>query len=175
MGSGPPIWGPDRPLWGPRVPRQEHARTLIRAQVGVRCRHVSGPYRIHFCSPPRRRPDAATWPTARDVSQRTEPVVKPLGYTAPAFIADKTSACPFQWQVARLVHIAWAALLLVITRTLPRKRSPPINIAWTAAIMAPGDYSGVISINYPHNVFHPLCSWAHMSGLSNLVCASIKL
>jgi hypothetical protein len=33
---------------------------------------VSGPYRIHFYSPPRWRPDAATWPTARDVSQRTE-------------------------------------------------------------------------------------------------------
>jgi hypothetical protein len=118
---------------------------------------------------------SATWPTARDVSQRTEPGVKPLGYTAPAFIAYKTSACPFQWHVARLVHVAWAALLLIITRTLPRNRSPPINIAWTAAIMAPGDYSGVISINYPHNVFHPLCSWAHMSGLSILVCTSLKL
>jgi hypothetical protein len=33
---------------------------------------VFGPYHIHFCSPPRRRPDAATWPTARDVSQRME-------------------------------------------------------------------------------------------------------
>jgi hypothetical protein len=71
----------------------------------------------------------------------------------------------------RLVHVAWAALLLIITRTLPRKRSLPINNAWTAAIMAPGDYSGVISINYPHNVFFPLCPWAHMSGLSILVFA----
>jgi hypothetical protein len=34
-----------------------------------------------------------------------EPGVKPLGYTAPAFIADKTSACPFQWQAA------WSSLL----------------------------------------------------------------
>jgi hypothetical protein len=42
--------------------------------------------------------------------------------------------------------------VLIITRTLPRKRSPLINTAWTTAIMVLGDYSGVISINYPHNV-----------------------
>jgi hypothetical protein len=51
----------------------------------VWCEHV----RIHFCSPPRRRPDAATWPTTRDVSQRAEPNVRPPGYTASAFIEDK--------------------------------------------------------------------------------------
>jgi hypothetical protein len=44
---------------------------------------------MRFCSPPRRRPDAATWPTACDVSQRAEPDVRPPGYAAPAFIADK--------------------------------------------------------------------------------------
>jgi hypothetical protein len=50
---------------------------------------VSGPYRVRFCSPLRRRPDAATWPAARDVSQRAEPDVRPLGRTTPAFIVDK--------------------------------------------------------------------------------------
>jgi hypothetical protein len=50
---------------------------------------VSGPYRLRSCSPLRRRPDAATWPTARDVSQRAEPDVRPLGRASPAFIADK--------------------------------------------------------------------------------------
>jgi hypothetical protein len=50
---------------------------------------VSGPYRVRFCSPLRRRPDAATWPTARDVSQRAEPDVRPLGHATAAFIADK--------------------------------------------------------------------------------------
>jgi hypothetical protein len=50
---------------------------------------VSGPYRIRFCSPLRRKPDAAMWPTARDVSQRAEPDVRPLGRTASAFIEDK--------------------------------------------------------------------------------------
>jgi hypothetical protein len=41
---------------------------LNQGQVGVQSRHVSGPYHVRFRSPPRRRPDAATWPTARDVS-----------------------------------------------------------------------------------------------------------
>jgi hypothetical protein len=59
-------------------------------QAGVRSRHVSGSYRICFYSPLRRRPDAATWPTARDVSQRAEPDVRPLGRVASAFIADKS-------------------------------------------------------------------------------------
>jgi hypothetical protein len=50
---------------------------------------VSGPYRIRFCSPPRRRPDAAAWPTARDVSQRAERDVRPRDCATSAFIADK--------------------------------------------------------------------------------------
>jgi hypothetical protein len=62
---------------------------LNQGQAGVRSRHVSGPYRVRFCSPLRRRPDAATWPTNRDVSQRAEPDVRPLGRVASAFIADK--------------------------------------------------------------------------------------
>jgi hypothetical protein len=48
-----------------------------------------GPVRLRHCSPPGQRPDAATWPTARDVSWRAEPDVRPPGYAAPAFIADK--------------------------------------------------------------------------------------
>jgi hypothetical protein len=50
---------------------------------------VSGPYRIRSCSPLRRSPDAATWHGARDVSQRAEPDVRPLGCAASAFIEDK--------------------------------------------------------------------------------------
>jgi hypothetical protein len=37
-----------------------------------------------------RRPDAATWHIARDVSQRAEPDVRPLGNVVSAFIAEKT-------------------------------------------------------------------------------------
>jgi hypothetical protein len=51
---------------------------------------VSGPYRVRFRSPLRRRPDAAAWPTARDVSQRVEPDVRLLGHASFAFIADNT-------------------------------------------------------------------------------------
>jgi hypothetical protein len=52
-------------------------------------RHVSGPYCIRSCSPLRRSPDAATWHGGRDVSQRAEPDIRPLGRVASAFIADK--------------------------------------------------------------------------------------
>jgi hypothetical protein len=55
---------------------------LNQGQVGVRGQHVSGPYHVHFRSPLRRRPNAATWHIARDVSQWTEPDVRPLGRAA---------------------------------------------------------------------------------------------
>jgi hypothetical protein len=88
MGSGPPCMGSGPPTVGSQGLRTKHTRALIRTQAGVRCRHVSrpdlvgsGPYHINSCSPPRWRPDAATWPTTRGVSQRAEPGMKPLGYT----------------------------------------------------------------------------------------------
>jgi hypothetical protein len=37
-----------------------------------------------------RRPDAATWLVARDVSQRAETNVRPLGHAVSAFIAERT-------------------------------------------------------------------------------------
>jgi hypothetical protein len=67
---------------------------LNQDQAGVRSRHVFGPCRVRFCSPLRRRPDAATWPTARDVSQRAESDVRPLGRAASAFIVDKLRRLP---------------------------------------------------------------------------------
>jgi hypothetical protein len=67
---------------------------LSHGHVGVRSRHVFGPYRVRFYSPLRRRPDAATWPTARDVSQRAEPDVRPLGRASSAFIVDKARRLP---------------------------------------------------------------------------------
>jgi hypothetical protein len=44
---------------------------------------------VRFRSLLRRRSDAATWPIARDVSQRVEPDVRPLGHAVSAFIAKK--------------------------------------------------------------------------------------
>jgi hypothetical protein len=50
---------------------------------------VSGPYCIRFRSSLRRSPDVATWHGARDVSQRAEPNVRPLGCAVSTFIVDK--------------------------------------------------------------------------------------
>jgi hypothetical protein len=91
--TGPLEWDPDR-LYGVQATHsgvpgfQDRAYPgLNQDPVGVQCRHVSrpdlvgsGPYHIHFCSPPRRRTDAATWPTTRGISQWAEPGIKPLGY-----------------------------------------------------------------------------------------------
>jgi hypothetical protein len=83
--------GPGHAQQGPRT---EHARALDRTQAGsgddtypdpVWC----GPVRSRHWSPPGRRPDATAWPTARDISRRAEPDVRPPGCAAPAFIADK--------------------------------------------------------------------------------------
>jgi hypothetical protein len=168
---------------------------------------VSGPYCIRFCSPPRRRPDAAAWPTARVVSQWAEPDVRPLGYVASAFIEDKVRrlsiplaggvsplhllrpvhssgrrrpihysgrwrACPFHWQAVRpYCHVHYAHHYSHVTK----EAATVYQYCMDWDIMAPGDCSGVTCISYSYNVFLPLCSWAHMSGLCILVCASLEL
>jgi hypothetical protein len=63
---------------------------LGQGRTGVRRRHLSGLCLVRFRFPLRRRPDAATWPIAHDVSQRAEPDVRPLGHTISTFIAEKT-------------------------------------------------------------------------------------
>jgi hypothetical protein len=45
---------------------------------------------VRLRSPLRRRPDAATWLVARDISQRAEPDVSPLGRVVSAFIVERT-------------------------------------------------------------------------------------
>jgi hypothetical protein len=45
---------------------------------------------VHLLSKLRWRPNAATWLVARDVSQRAEPDVRPLGRAVSAFIAERT-------------------------------------------------------------------------------------
>jgi hypothetical protein len=102
QGPGPPRAFPD-PWDGSRTSpcgvRTTHSKIpgfrdkeypgLNQGHAGVRSRHVSEPYRIRFRSPLRCRPDAAMWPSARDVSQWVEPDVRPLGRASSAFIADK--------------------------------------------------------------------------------------
>jgi hypothetical protein len=60
---------------------------------------VSGPYHVRFSSPPRRRPDAATWPTARHVSQQAEHDVRSLGRAVLHLLRIRRAACLFNWQV----------------------------------------------------------------------------
>jgi hypothetical protein len=45
---------------------------------------------VRLRSPLRRRPDVVTWLVARDISQRPEPNVRPLGPAVSAFIAERT-------------------------------------------------------------------------------------
>jgi hypothetical protein len=99
--AGPLEWDPDPPRMGSGSPtmgsqgrRTEHTRALNRTQAGSgtdTCPDLvwCGPIRIRFCSPPRRRPKAATWPTTRDVSHWEEPNIRPLGYVASAFNEGK--------------------------------------------------------------------------------------
>jgi hypothetical protein len=63
---------------------------LGQGQAKVQYRHVPRLYPVCFHSPLRRRPDAATWTIARDVSQWMEPDIRPLGRAATAFIMEKT-------------------------------------------------------------------------------------
>jgi hypothetical protein len=48
------------------------------------------PYPVRLRSPLRRRPAAAAWLVARDISHRAEPDVRPLGRTVSAFIVERT-------------------------------------------------------------------------------------
>jgi hypothetical protein len=158
------------------------------------------------------------WPTARDVSQRAEPDVRPLGRAASAFIADKARrlSIPLTGDVpprhlmspvhstgrrcaASAFNEPYPLRWLTVTRPSRRRRAylfhwqaahpysrmyythhdsrvseeaaRHINTIWTTNIMALGDHPGVTGISY----FLPFCPWAHMSGLSILVCASLEL
>jgi hypothetical protein len=78
---------------------------------------VSGPYRERSCFPPWRRPDAATWPTVRDVRQRVEPDIRPLSRVAPAFIVEEARRLS-SWQVMCRLSIKYA-LSTPLTSNVP--------------------------------------------------------
>jgi hypothetical protein len=112
------------------------------------------PVRLRHCSPLGRRPDAATWPTARDVIRRAEPDVRPPGYAAPTFIADKarrmsaplTGDVPPQHLMSP-VHsagrqYAHAAECTVLIITCTGKLPLHANATQTVDIRAQGDCTG---------------------------------
>jgi hypothetical protein len=86
---------------------------------------VSGPYRERSHSPLRRRPDAATWPTARDVSQRAEPDVRPLGR---AFIAGEAHRLS-SWQVMCRLSIKYALSSPLTSDVPPQHLIGPVHSA----------------------------------------------
>jgi hypothetical protein len=96
MGSGPPTVGS-------QGSRTKHARALIRAQVGVRCRHVSKLVRIYSCSPLWRRPDAAMWHTTHDIIQRAESGMTLLGYARVRLSIPLTGGVPSPRYMGRAI------------------------------------------------------------------------
>jgi hypothetical protein len=93
-GPGPLYVGSKLPTAGSRHSGTENTQALLKVRLGSSADTCLGPawcrpVRVRYCSPPGRRPNAATWPIARDISQRAEPDVRPPGCATPAFIADK--------------------------------------------------------------------------------------
>jgi hypothetical protein len=84
---------------------------------------VFGPYRERSHSLLRRRPDAATWPTARDVSQRAEPDVRPLGRT---FIAGEAH-CLSSWQVMCRLSIKYTLSTPLTSDVPPQHLMGPVH------------------------------------------------
>ena len=149
-------------------------------------------YPVRFRSLLRRRPNAATWPSSRDVSQRAEPDVRPLGRAVSAFIAEKTCrlsipltddvpsqhlmchvhsagrrhACPVHCQTVRPcceVHCVHHHLYVA------REASPACQYCTDHGCQ------GARRLLQQLQVLHPLYSWAHMSGLSTLVCTPLEI
>jgi hypothetical protein len=89
---------------------------------------MSGPYRVHSHSSLRRRPDAATWLAARDVSQRAEPYVRPLGRAAPAFIAEEARRLS-NWQVMCRLSIKYAPSTPLTSDVPPQHLMCPVHSA----------------------------------------------
>jgi hypothetical protein len=85
------------------------------------------PVRLH--SKLRRRPEAATWLIARDVSQRAEPDVRPLGHAVSAFIAGRTRR-----------------LSTLLTRCAPQHLMRPVHSAGRRRQGHPADSVSVQSI-----------------------------
>jgi hypothetical protein len=84
------------------------------------------PYRVRSHFSLKRRPDAATWPAAHDVSQRAEPGVRPLGHVAPAFIAEEARRLS-NWQVMCCLSIKYASSTPLTSDVPPQHLICPIH------------------------------------------------
>jgi hypothetical protein len=85
-GPGPLCVGSGPLTAGSRDSETKNTQAFIKARRGSGA--DTCPDHTAYASAPRSG-DAATWHAARDVSQRAEPDVRPLGRAASAFITDK--------------------------------------------------------------------------------------
>jgi hypothetical protein len=152
--------------------------------------------------PFRRRPDALTWLVARDISQRAEPDVRSIGRTDSAFITEGThhlstlltGDVPPQ-HLLRPVHSAGRrrqghpadgapvqSTIKQCARAAPAHcahhplyEKLPLHADTTqiSDVRAQEDCSS--SEHLWLQVLCPLCSWAHMSGLSTFVHAPLAI
>jgi hypothetical protein len=153
---------------------------------------------VRLRSPLRRRPAAAAWLVARDMSQRAEPDVRPHGLciycgkdTPPAHLADRRCApsafnasCPLRWQAApgpscrrRTCPVHYQTVRPCRTAHCahhPLYEKLPLHADTTqiSDVRAQEDCSS--SEHLWLQVLHLLCSWAHMSGLSTFVYAPLS-
>jgi hypothetical protein len=158
---------------------------------------------MRFRSLLRRRPDAATWSIARDISQRAEPDVRPLGRAASAFMAERTRrlSIPLTGDVRPqhlmcLVHSAGrrrpghptdgvpvqsidkqyarAARCTMSIITYTLPRKLPLHADTTWISDVKAQEDYSSNEHWLLPVLHLLCSWAHMSGLSTLVTCPLS-
>jgi hypothetical protein len=153
---------------------------------------------VRFRSLLRRRPDAATWPIARDVNQQAEPNVRPLGRSTSAFMAERTRRlsipltgdvppqhlmCPVHSTGRRRSghpvdgvpiqsideQYARAARCTVSIITYMLPRKLPLHADTTQISDVRAQEDCSSNEHWLLPVLHLFCSWAHMSGLSTLV------
>jgi hypothetical protein len=86
---------------------------------------------VRLRSPLRRRPDAATWLVAHDVSQRAEPDIRPLGHAVSAFIAERTRHLSTQ------LAVSVQAILQAACLSSPLPNSTPVlqGALWPSSLM----------------------------------------
>jgi hypothetical protein len=90
--SGPLDWVriPPSKVWATTRSQDRGDPGISKGPIMTRVR----PYSVRLRSPLMRRPTAAAWLVARDISQRAEPDVRPLGRAVSAFIAERTRRLP---------------------------------------------------------------------------------
>jgi hypothetical protein len=143
---------------------------LDEGQAGVQSRHVSGPCHVCFCSSLRRRPDAATRPTARDVSQRAKPDVRPLGRAVSTFITDKTRRLTGDVSPQHLMRPV--TLLADGDQTIPQAACLSIPVAGSTTILPHAPRSSSLVLGQGSFPCMPILRKPRISGHKEIALAT---